>query len=85
MIFPPVHVIVNQENMSSYGTTEATSLPIVNLIQRDSFDMSEFILSTDTDETTGLVNLCYKHDYQDDASNPNNELIKNCSSIHHRT
>ena len=81
MIFPPVHVIVNQENMSSYGTTEATSLPIVNLIQRDSFDMSEFILSTDTDETTGLVNLCYKHDYQDDASNPNNELIKNCRGV----
>ena len=66
----------------SYETTEATSLPNLNFIQRDSLvKVSDFILSTDTDENTGLVNLCYKHDYQDDETNPNNELVKNCRGV----
>ena len=69
----------------SYETTEnieATSLPLLNFTQRNSLtNMSDFIISTDTDESTGLVNLCYKHDYQDDPSNPNNELVKDCRGV----
>jgi len=66
----------------SYETTEATSLPILNSIQRNSLvNMSDFILSTDTDESTGLVNLCYKHDYCDDPTIPNNEMIKDCRGV----
>lgn len=81
MIFSPVPVLVNQRNMS-YETIEAISLLNLNSIQRNSLvNMSDFILSTDTDESTGLVNLCYKHDYEDDSTNPNNELVKNCRGV----
>ena len=69
--------------MSSNETTETNSLPFLNnFVHRNSLvNMSDFILTSDTDETTGLVNLCYKHDYQDDPTNPNNDVVKQCRGI----